>query len=197
MIAGIVLAAGLSRRFGGANKLLAAVDSVPLIRRVVRTALASKLDRVVVVLGHQAEAVRAVLADLAADERLSFIENARPELGQSGSVRVGLGVVAAQCEGALFLMGDQPYLEPGIIDALIGVHRGGITLPAVGGKRRNPVIFDRRFYPDILALSGDTGARAIIEANAAQVTALTFENERPFADIDERSDMIQLARGRP
>ncbi|MCC7168181.1 MAG: NTP transferase domain-containing protein, partial [Rhodospirillales bacterium] len=96
-----------------------------------------------------------------------------------------------------FLMGDQPYLEPRIIDALIDAHQGGITLPAVGGQRRNPVIFDRQFYPDILALAGDTGARAIIEANRARVTAVPFEAERPFADIDKAEDLDRLARSRP
>jgi len=197
MIAGIVLAAGLSSRFGGANKLVAPIEGVPLIRRVAMAALASKLDRVVVVLGHQADTVRAVLADLARDERLAFIENVEPEKGQSGSVRIGLGVVAADCDAALFLMGDQPYLEPRIIDALIDAHQGGITLPAVGGQRRNPVIFDRQFYPDILALAGDTGARAIIEANRARVTAVPFEAERPFADIDKAEDLDRLARSRP
>ncbi len=188
-VAGIVLAAGLSRRFGG-NKLLADFRGRPIIRRVVEAALASRLERVVVVLGHEHAKVRAALID---DDRLQLVVNHAYGDGQSGSVIAGLKAVRAPA--AMFLMGDQPLLDTAIIDALIAAfHRAGkdICYPCHAGSRRGPVIFSRRFYPDILSLTGDTGARALIDANADAAIAVAFAEGRPFEDVDRDVDLARL-----
>lgn len=196
-IAGVVLAAGMSTRFG-ANKLLSPLDGKPLLGWVLEAALASRLKRIVVVLGHQAERVRTELADLLDDGRAEAIINPRFAEGQSTSVVAGLEAVRGEFTAAMFLMGDQPLLDAGIIDRLIDAHGDGamdICLPAVKGRRRNPVIFSRRFFPDILALSGDTGARAIIEAHGDAIARVAFEDERAFRDVDREDDMRALKEG--
>jgi molybdenum cofactor cytidylyltransferase len=196
-IAGIVLAAGLSRRFGD-NKLLAPLDGLPLVRHVVAAALASRLERVVIVLGHQGARVRAALADLLDGSRCSAIVNGAYRDGQSGSVIAGLDVVRHEFPAAMFLMGDQPRLDAAIIDALVAAHEVAgtdICYPSRNGMRRNPVIFGRRFYPDILALSGDTGARAVIDANLDAATAVAFADGLPFRDVDRGRDLAALDEG--
>jgi len=193
-VAGIVLAAGMSRRFGG-NKLLAPLDGVPLVRHVAAAALASRLNRVVVVLGHQRAAVQAALGDLLDGTHCTAVVNAAYRDGQSGSVVAGLEAVRHEFPAAMFLMGDQPRLDAGIIDALIAAYEAAgtdICYPSRDGMRRNPVIFGHRFFPDILALNGDTGARAVIDANPDAATAVAFDDAAPFRDVDRGHDLAAL-----
>jgi molybdenum cofactor cytidylyltransferase len=193
-VAGIVLAAGMSKRFG-ANKLVALWRGKPLIRWVVQAALGSRLERVVVVLGHESALVRSAFADLFEDDRLKAIANAAYRTGQSSSVIAGLEAVRTDFPAAMFLMGDQPMLDAGVIDGLISAYeRSGkaICLPSYNGTRRNPVIFAKRFYPDILALSGDTGARALIDANPDDVASVEFAQEWLFHDVDIDADLQKL-----
>ncbi len=191
-VAGVVLAAGLSRRFQG-NKLLSEVAGQAMIRRVVLAALDSSLAPVVVVLGHESERLQAVLAPFA-DARLHIVVNPRFAEGQSTTVVAGLRALPDECPAAMFLMGDQPLIEPAIIDRLIESHPvDGICHPLVGGRLRNPVIFARRFFADILALTGDSGARAIIAANPEAVVSLGFDREGPFMDIDSNDELDRLA----
>jgi len=196
-VAGIVLAAGLSRRFGG-NKLLALLDDVPLVRHVVAAALASRLDRVIVVLGHQHPRVRAAVGDLLDGRRCTAVVNETYRQGQSGSVIAGLNRVRREYPAAMFLMGDQPRLDATVIDALIDAHEAAgtdICYPSRNGMRRNPVIFGRRFFADILALRGDTGARAVIDANPDAATAVAFADGLPFQDVDSGRDLAALGQG--
>ncbi len=193
-VAGVVLAAGLSRRFGG-NKLLAPLHGAPLVRHVVKAALASRLERIVIVLGHQSDRVRAALADLLDGSRCAAVANDAYRDGQSRSVIAGLEAVGVDCPAAMFLMGDQPLLDAGIIDALIAAHERtwtDICYPSRNGMRRNPVIFSARFYPHILALEGDIGARVVIDANRDAATAVEFADDAPFQDVDRDCDLHVL-----
>ena len=171
-IAGIILAAGLSTRFGS-NKLLAEHQGQPIVRWVAEAALASQLEQIVVVLGHQAAAVGEALRDLPA----KIIVNQDYQQGQSTTVINGLKAVQKDHRAAMYLMGDQPLIQTTIIDKLITAYVNSeqdICYPSFQNKRRNPVIFGDAFYNDILALEGDTGARAIIDANPEQALAITF-----------------------
>ncbi|HJM49557.1 MAG TPA: selenium-dependent molybdenum cofactor biosynthesis protein YqeB [Alphaproteobacteria bacterium] len=191
-VAGVVLAAGLSRRFQG-NKLLGLVAGQPMICRVVAAALGSRLNPVVVVLGHESELLRAALAPFA-DPRLHIVQNPRFAEGQSTTVVAGLRALPEDCPAAMFLMGDQPLIEPAIIDRLIESHAlDAICHPMVAGRLRNPVIFARRFFPDILALAGDSGARAVIAANPEAVGTVEFDREGPFMDVDSNAELERLA----
>ncbi len=164
-----------------------------MIRRVVGAALASSLSSVVVVLGHESERLRQALAPLA-NARLHIVVNPSYADGQSTTVVAGLKALPDDCPAAMFLMGDQPLIEPAIIDRLIESHAAdGICHPLVAGRLRNPVIFARRFFPDILALTGDTGARAIIAANPEAVRTVDYGREAPFMDVDSNDELGRLA----
>jgi len=193
-VAGVVLAAGRSSRFG-ANKLVATFHGVPLLRRVVEAARASRLRRVAVVLGHEPERVRGAIADLLEPPACEAVINENYLQGQSGSVIAGLRAVGPEADAVLFLLGDQPLLTAGQIDELIAAYETsgrGIVYPSVRGKRRNPVLFARRFDAEILMLTGDAGARSIIHAHPEAVHAVEYPDERPFLDVDEMHDLVNL-----
>lgn len=193
-IGGVVLAAGLSRRFGH-NKLLMPILGKPLVRYVVEAALGSQLAPIVVVLGHEQARVRAALSDLQTESRLILIQNDCYQQGQGSSVIAGLTAIEPTVEAAMFLPADQPWLSADVINCLIsafGRTKADICHPVVAGRRYSPVIFGARHFPSLRALRGDTGGRGILDANPDAVTAVAFENEAPFLDIDTQDDFMEL-----
>jgi molybdenum cofactor cytidylyltransferase len=193
--AGIILAAGCSKRFG-ANKLLARLNGRPVIAWVVRAALGSRLARIVLVLGHERRRVLEALGGLPPDERVATVFNPRYAEGQSTSLRAGLERVAADCSAAMFLLGDQPRIRAEVIDRLLERWRGSgakIAVPVHAGKRGNPVVFDRAYFPAIFGIEGDKGARDLIAANPQQVLEVAFDDPGLFLDVDTPADLAAAA----
>jgi len=182
-IGAVVLAAGLSSRMGS-NKLLADVGGKPLVRRVVEAALASAADPVIVVTGNAGSNVRDALSDLA----VQFAENADFTKGLSTSLRAGLSALPGNCNGALFLLGDMPDVSAVLIDKLIAAfdpaEGRAICVATRHGKRGNPVLWSRRFFPDILALTGDIGAKHLMTEHDELVCEVEAEDDAPLTDID-------------
>jgi probable selenium-dependent hydroxylase accessory protein YqeC len=198
-VGGVVLAAGLSQRFG-ANKLLAWFMGKPLVHWTVESALRSRLSPVVVVLGHEPERVRAALSNLAADSRLVFVHNDQYARGQSSSVITGLAAIETAVDAAMFLPADQPLLDCTIIDRLIAAFEQDgrdICHPIVAGRRRGPAIFGARHFAALRRLQGDIGGRSIIDANPDAVAAVSFSDETPFRDIDCPGDLAALLAACP
>ncbi|MFQ5348048.1 MAG: NTP transferase domain-containing protein [Rhodothalassiaceae bacterium] len=187
--AAIVLAAGRSRRMGKANKLLVPVAGVPMVRRVAETALASRAGPVIVVTGHEAERVKAVLSDL----DLRFVHNPAHASGVAGSLRAGLAAVPSQCAAVLVLLGDMPFLRPDTLDALIAAldpaHGKTVALPVHHGRRGNPVIWHRTHFPALMALAGDSGARALLPGLGAALVRLPVDDPGILADVDRADDL--------
>jgi molybdenum cofactor cytidylyltransferase len=163
-VAAIVLAAGRSTRMGGPNKLLAEVAGKPLVRIAAEEAFASRADPVIVVTGHQRERVEQALAGL----KVRIVHNPDFADGLSTSLKAGIAAVPADADGAIVCLGDMPQVRASLIDRLIAAFdpaRGAlIVAPTIEGKRGNPVLWSRRFFPDLAALDGDIGARHLIAA---------------------------------
>jgi molybdenum cofactor cytidylyltransferase len=161
-VVALILAAGQGRRMGGPNKLTARFDGVPLVRRVAEAALASRARPVVVVTGHQDEAVRATLEGL--DVR--FVHNPDYADGLATSLKAGLAASPQDIAGALVVLADMPGVTSEVMDRLIAAFRTRqaptIVLPTVDGKRGNPVLWSREFFPELMTVTGDTGARHIL-----------------------------------
>lgn len=196
-IAGIVLAAGLSRRFGR-NKLVEDFRGKPLLRWVVEAALQSRLTLVNVVLGFEQNKVRAALDGLAPDPRLILTFNPFYRDGQSSSVLAGMAGLPREFDGAMFLVGDQPLIDHWVIDRMISTFEQsgrGICYPVFESERGNPVVFGARYFSELRRLAGDGGGRIIIERHRGDCTPVAFERALPFCDIDRPKDMGALAKG--
>ncbi len=189
MIAAVILAAGAARRFGK-QKLLAPVGDRPLIRWTVEEVLASGVDRTVVVLGREAEEVRASLADLPLD----FVVNPRFTEGMSTSVRAGVAALDASATGAFMVLGDQPVPRE-VLQRLLRAHlasRLPIVAPSYRGHRGNPVLFDSSLFDELRRLEGDRGARGLVERNPGRRLLVPFSHAPP-PDIDTPEEHAALA----
>jgi molybdenum cofactor cytidylyltransferase len=170
-VAAVVLAAGSASRMGasGHHKLLATFDGVPLVRRSVETALAAKADRTVVVTGHRADDIEAALAGL----DVALVHNPDFATGMASSLRTGLAAVRDGAEGLLVVLADMPGVRPEHLDRMIDAFRreqGGAIVRAVSdGKRGNPVILPASAFDAVSKLTGDIGARPVIERSGFAV----------------------------
>jgi molybdenum cofactor cytidylyltransferase len=192
-IAAVVLAAGRASRMGS-NKLIAELDGEPIVRRTVRAVLGSRARPVIVVTGHEAEAVRAALAGL--DVRL--VHNPDFADGMSTSLRVGVAAAGA-VGAALICLGDMPRLEARHLDAVIDAYRTGdpdeIIVPTCDRKRGNPVLWPHSYFAEIAELSGDVGARALIDRHAEQVRLLAIDDPAILVDVDTPAALAELRGG--
>src|SRR5687767_12814874 len=133
---------------GGSNKLLAEIGGRPLVRIVAEQALASRAAPVVVVTGHQRDKVEEAFAGL----KVTCVHNPDFAEGLSTSLKAGLAALPAEVDGAILCLGDMPQVRASLIDRLIGAfdpERGAlIVVPTIDGKRGNPVVWSRRFFPE-------------------------------------------------
>ena len=183
-IAAVVLAAGQSRRMRGPNKLLAELADKPLVRLVVEQVLASRARPVTVVTGHQRERVEAALAGLP----VRFAHNPDFAEGLSTSVKAGVAALPPEVEAAIICLGDMPQVDASLIEKLVAAfdpERGAsIVVPTVHGKRGNPVVWARRFFPELAALHGDIGARHLIAEHADAVAEVALDTGAALLDVD-------------
>lgn len=189
MIAAIVLAAGLSRRMGQA-KLLMPVGGRAIIRYVVESVLAGGVDSVWVVTGPDVEPIEAALAGF----EVQIVVNPAPEEGQAGSVRTGIAALPPSVDAVLIALGDQPSLAPSIIPALLAARRASpklIVAPRYRDGQGNPVLFKREIFPELLRLTGDQGARPIIQKEPARVEWVELDLPMP-PDVDTPDDYEKI-----
>jgi molybdenum cofactor cytidylyltransferase len=183
-IAAVVLAAGRSTRMGGPNKLLAEIGRRPLVRIAAEEALASRARPVIVVAGHQREEVEKALAGLP----VRIVHNPDFAEGLGTSLKVGIAAVPPDADGAIVCLGDMPQVDARLIDRLIAAfdpdRAALVVVPTFEGKRGNPVLWSRRFFPDLMAVEGDVGARHLIGRYGEAVVEVSVEGKAALTDID-------------
>jgi molybdenum cofactor cytidylyltransferase len=191
-IAALVLAAGLSRRMGKANKLLAEIDGAPMVARAADAVLGSKAQPVLVVTGHEAERVRGVLDG----KKLGFVHNPDYGSGLASSLKRGLAALPPDVDGVLVCLGDMPRISSAQIDRLIAafnpVEGRAICVPTYRGKRGNPVLLARRFFAEMQHLKGDTGARPLIGQHHEVVAEVEMEDDGVLIDVDSPDKLVKL-----
>jgi molybdenum cofactor cytidylyltransferase len=196
-IAALVLAAGQSRRMGGPNKLLMAVNGQPLIRKTIETIHAAGLRDIVVVLGHQETDIRSALAGMV----VHFVTNPDYADGLSTSLKAGLSALAPEAQAALVCLGDMPLLKPDHLRHLMAGFDADtgklIGVPTHHGKRGNPILWARQFFDDMRQVSGDTGARHLIGTHEALVYEVEFDDTAVLTDLDtaEQWQRFRAERG--
>ncbi|MFD1326581.1 NTP transferase domain-containing protein [Mycoplana ramosa] len=188
----IVLAAGQARRMGsvGGHKLLAEFDGVPLVRMAASAALAAQPGKVVVVTGHRADAIEAVLAGLPVE----IVRNPLYREGMSTSLNAGLDAAGADCSGVLVHLADMPRVTPGDLRKLMAAFAsagGSAVVRAVSdGKRGNPVLLPRSTFAAIRRLEGDVGARHIIETSGLDIIDVEI-GAAAHLDVDTPEAVVQ------
>jgi len=184
-VTGVILAAGGSSRLGEPKQLIEWRDR-PLIWHAVRAA--EGLDQVIVVIGEQAGELRKALKK----EWVELVENADWEAGQSSSVRAGIESISESTEAMVFLLADMPFVSSELVSALVQRYRQTLA-PLVatwaGGRRANPVLFDRETFPDLLKLKGDQGGRAIFRRFEREFVEW---DDTVLLDVDTPEDLERL-----
>ncbi len=191
-IAAVVLAAGRSTRMGPENKLLKDIEGKPMVRRSVENLLASGIQEIAVVTGHEEQRVTAALEGLP----VSLVHNPQFQDGLSTSLKAGVSSLTKNANGALVALGDMPFVGPALIGKLISAfdpeEGRGICVPIFQGKRGNPVLWGANYFEAMTDLKGDTGAKhllaqfseAVCEVESAERSVLVdFDTPEAFAEL--------------
>lgn len=181
-IAAIVLAAGESAGVAGDNELLREVGGLPLVRRAVDAACASRCSQVMVVTGFEAARVEAAFAG----SPVSIAYNPEFGTGMSSSLRCGLKAVPRDVDGIVVPLGNMPSITAAHADRLIDAfdpESPSIIVP----QRGNPILWPRRLFDEIRGLTGDSGARGLLERHRAEIATVEFDCNAIFTGIDTTS----------
>ncbi len=187
MITAIVLAAGESRRMGSANKLLLPFGETTLIERVVGAARQSEAGDVIVVVGHEADRVRAVLEG----HRVTVVENDRYREGMTTSIHAGVRAASPEAAGFMICLSDLPLIEPEELNRLIAAFEQAardderpIVVPTFESRRGNPVLFSAFYKPELLDQTGLMGCKEMVKQNPHHVLEVAMATDHVLRDID-------------
>lgn len=201
-VAALVLAAGRSRRFGRANKLLAPLGGEPLWWPVLASACASRARPVIVVTGHEAPALRRSLAQFRSRyrprARIRLVFNRRYRSGLASSLQAGLRALPPASAGALVCLGDMPGVDAALLDRLIAGFGecDAAVIPTLRGRRGNPVLLGRALFAAVQTLQGDEGARRLLAREPRLRLLETGGARAVLRDIDTRRDWLAARRQR-
>lgn len=175
----------------GQPKLMLSWHGAPLVRWVARTALAAACSPVVVVTGADPSAMENSLNNLP----VTFAHNPDWQQGQSTSVRTGIQALPDDLHAALIMLGDQPQIPLVVLQTLINAYLNETPPPPIvavasGGRRGNPVLFDRALFPVLTTLEGDAGARTIFSRYPVQL--IPFDDNNLLLDVDSPEDYQRL-----
>ncbi|PLX44319.1 MAG: hypothetical protein C0609_06040 [Deltaproteobacteria bacterium] len=190
----LLLAAGLSRRMGGESKLIRKFGEAPIVRRAAENLLSGGVDGLFVVTGRGASKIRAALEALP----ITFVENPNPEAGQASSIVAGVRALPPDAETVLIALGDMPKVSPRTVRLLLtahGVSKKGLTLPLICGERGHPALLTLPKYREqLLALTGDVGARSIFIEHEDDLLEVEAEDPGILLDIDTEDELNELNR---
>ena len=192
-VGAVLLAAGAGSRVGHRPKSLLELGGVPLIRRQLIALSGAGVDEVVVVTGHHAAAIEAVVQDFP----VTLARNPSPDDGQASSVRVGLAALSARLDAVIVALADQPLVNSQDVASLIGAYKkrgaAAMVVPRVGGEPGNPVIFDSALRDEWLAGDVNAACRRWRDANPVRVLWFDSDNQRFRVDIDTDADLLRFA----
>ena len=196
LIAGVVLAAGRSSRMAPHNKLLVADRSgKTMVARTVDNVLSSNARPILVVTGHMADQVETALGG----RPVRYVHAPAYAEGLSASLKAGIAAVPSDCAAALVCLGDMPLVTGRMIDRLLSMYDPDegrlIVLPTFRGKQGNPMLWDRRFFPEILQVTGDSGARSLMARHAESVCEVEIDDDAVLRDFDTAESLATLPKG--
>jgi molybdenum cofactor cytidylyltransferase len=189
-VVGILLAAGASTRMGTLKQLLP-VAGVTLVERALTAALESRLDRLVLVLGHRAPEIETALSGFVRNPKLTIVHNRRYREGISSSLVAGVEEIAHSHDHAMILLADMPFIDHHVINLLIeGYLKAHLPIGAskVGKHAAHPVVFRRDLFFELKTLTGDVGARSLLKKYNDRVCLIAPGADYDERDIDNRAD---------
>lgn len=196
MVLAIVLAAGRSSRMGRLKPLLPLHGGETCVSRLVRVLREGGADDVLIVLGHQAGAIRAAIDA----HRLPahVVENPAYDAGQLSSLLAALSLADRPGVAAVLVAPvDMPFVSAATVRTVIDTYRrtgAPIVRPAWQGLHGHPVLFDRRLFVELRQTNPSAGARAVVRAHAGDSVDVTVEDEGAFVDIDTPADYEEALR---
>lgn len=195
-VGAVLLAGGASRRFGADNKLLASVDSQPMIARVAREIVGAGVDDIVVVTGAEHQGYVTALSGLP----VRIVSNANWNDGIGGSIAAGARALATDLDGAFVVPGDLPNLSAAVFRRLIekfSEHSASrVIVPVTAdSEQRNPVLWPNALFPHLAQLTGAKGGKSLLDTLAEGRVDVAFDDERLFADIDTTDDYARFISG--
>lgn len=184
----IVLAAGSGSRFGG-GKLLAAWDAGVLLEGALAAAFAAPVRSVTVVIGADAEAVAAAARGF--DSRALLVHASDHAEGMAASLRAGVASLPADAAGAFVFLGDMPRAPHAVLQPMADAVLAGAqaAAPVFEGRRGNPVLLSRALFPQLLALTGDAGARGVLQGLGDRLALVESPDDGVLFDVDQISDL--------
>jgi molybdenum cofactor cytidylyltransferase len=194
LIAGVILAAGMSKRLGSTKQLLK-LDGKYLIERIVEAATNSNLTEIYLVLGWQHERILDKLPHLKNTKKIKILFNPSFTTGMSSSVKCGLTAAKEKYDHVMFFVADQPFISSNLINHLIEEYIQSskqICIPVCQEKSGNPALFNASYFDKLLQISGDKGGRNIIAGNPKEVLRVSIENPEELFDIDTMEDVESL-----
>jgi molybdenum cofactor cytidylyltransferase len=192
MLSLIVLAAGKSTRLRGINKLLAEFNGAPIIRSVTRAAINSKVDEVIVVVGHEAEKVRKAISDLPC----RVVINRNYELGQSSSLKTGMNELNENTKGVLILPGDIAKIDSASINRVVDAYSlqgGSILCAAHNGKLGHPILLAKELFSEIMQITEEKfGLKMIVSNHRNEIRLVETDSENVLQDVDYPDELNRL-----
>jgi molybdenum cofactor cytidylyltransferase len=193
-VAAVVLAAGQGTRMGGA-KMTAMLGGKPLVRYPHESLAASGAGPVFTVVGHDAAKVGAALAGI----DTQIVENPDYAKGMSTSLKAGIAALPDSAAGALVLLGDMPHVTPEIINRLTAAFAANpsakAVVPMVGGQRGNPILLGRSVFAEVMKLTGDMGARKLLDGAGEGVIEVAIDDAAVLTDVDTPEALAKLEGG--
>lgn len=167
-----------------------------MLRHVITQALKSNLDTITVVVGYQKDEVKRSLGEQNQNKRLEFVENTEYELGLSTSLKAGLNAIEPKTDAAMFILGDQPKVTTELLNELIGAYKisnAQLCLPMVpnstSNRPGNPVIISKKLYPEVQKITGDHGAREIVDDHISSAKLIRLKDDSSQFQINTQEDL--------
>ena len=190
MISAILLAAGKSKRMGGENKLVKKIQGTPLIQLSVKNILNSSVDELILVLGYQKEIIEKLINK---NEKIKFVFNKNFESGMASSIKTGLDHLSNNTESFFISLGDMPMVNANIYNQLIkSKDIKEIIVPTYKGKQGNPVLFSKSMKEKIIEITGDAGAKKILNLNKNKILNIEINNQSIIRGFDTQNDFTSF-----